>query len=424
MSRTNGALSDEAQTPQSLVPTYQEQSKSMMEQIAQAKEQSRYAIAQRFSRDIEVVRQNMLRECSRPEAVMPDQSKNGSSVMWYRLPKVNGVEGFSIRFAEMARQAWGHTFIDVVPMGEDETQRIFQVTSTDYQTNNGSSEIVIMSKAVERSSFKPGDTVLSQRTNSYGKAVYSIIGTDDDLLAKKNALTSKARRNLILELIPGWLKEECKDKMFETARKKDAEDPDAAKRKLYDAFVVIGVTVEMLNEYVGHSGQLQPKELEDLRGFYGAMREGHTTWAEIVAAKDDQKDSPISKQIDELLRASGRTAAVARKLRAEYVNRAQELLDFLKGEAAKKADTGGEKQQEAQQQQPAKEERGHNGLTGEETMQQLKQPNVTNFPNPGTPVDPTQTLPLPGQAAPAGGWPKTESKPAPPPIDEGDWGSM
>lgn len=346
------SLSEDTHTPQSLQPNYTEQSKSLMEQVAAAQEQSRYAIAVRFPRDIEVVRQNMLRECSRPEFVMPDSNKNGSSVAWYKLPKAGGIEGFTVRFAEMARQAWGHTFINIMPMGEDEIQRIFQVNCTDYQTNNGASEIVIMSKSVERSKIAPTDTVLGQRTNSRGAAVYTVIGTDDDLLAKKNSLCSKAKRNLILELIPGWLKEECKDRMIETARKKDAEDPDAAKRKIFDGFMTVGVTAEMLNEYIGHTNQLQPAELADLRGYFSSIREGHTTWAEIAAAKDDDKEAPVSKEIDKLLTESGRKAAVARNLRASYAGRPQELLKFLQDEAKKKADTGAAPQTDVQQPNP------------------------------------------------------------------------
>jgi hypothetical protein len=426
---TNGALLDDTQNPQSSDLVYQEQNTAGAQQLATVQVQSRYAIARKFPRDIEGVRQRMLRECQRPSFCMPDPKKNGSSVAIYRVPRGgSNIEGVSIRFAEMAARNFGNLGIDVQQVGEDQTQRIYLVTATDYETNLVSTEIVNVPKTIERKFTKDGDLVVSRRTNSKGETIATIIATDDDIAMKRNALLSKARRNLILGFIPGWLIEESIEEIRETARKKDAEDPDAAKRKIFDAFATVGVTVQHLNEYLGHSGQLQPKELEDLRGYFGAIREGHTTWAEVVAAKDDDKDGSVSKQIDELLRASGRTAAIARKLRAEYATRPQELLDFLKAEAVKKADTGAAPQAAAKEAdtttQSTQRQTSGGSAVGTTTEAPKTEPIKTNFPSPGTPVDPNMTLDLPGQAAPTGGWPKEQSKPAPPPIDEAEWSSM
>lgn len=333
---------------------YIEQSKSMMEQLATAQIQARYTVALRNRRDIETARQEMMKECSRPSFCMPDEKKNGSSVAIYRVPRAGtNIEGVTIRFAEMAARAWRNLAIDITPLGEDETQRIYQVTCTDFETNNVATEIVNVPKTVERSRIKDTDTVISERMNSYGKKVFTIIGTEDDIAMSRNARISKARRNLILQFIPGWLVEECIDQIRTTAAKKDAEDPDAAKRKVFDAFAGVGITAQMLTEFIGHGGPLSPAELDNLRGYYGALREGYTTWAEIAASKSEDQDDDQAKQVDELLAKSGRTPAQARKLKSQYIGRGPELLKFLQDEAAKKADTGAATETQQVQTQPA-----------------------------------------------------------------------
>src|SRR6185437_15310379 len=140
---------------------YVEQSKSMMEQLATAQIQARYTVALRNRRDIETARQEMLKECSRPSFCMPDEKKNGSSVAIYRVPRAGtNIEGVTVRFAEMAARAWRNLAIDITPLGEDETQRIYQMTCTDFETNTVATEIVNVPKTIERNRIKDTDTVI------------------------------------------------------------------------------------------------------------------------------------------------------------------------------------------------------------------------------------------------------------------------
>lgn len=415
----NLGLSEGAQAPH-LVPSFVETNVAGSQQLATAQIQSRYTIARRFPRNLDVVRQNMLKECKRPSFCMPDMKKNGSSVAIYRVPRGGtNIEGVTIRFAEMAARNFGNIGTDVQQIGEDQTQRIYLVTATDYETNLVNTEIVNVPKTVERKKLKGDEIIISQRTNSYGDSVATIIGTEDDIMMKRNALISKAKRNLFLSFIPGWLIEECVEEIRETARKKDAEDPDASKRAIFDAFATVGVTVAMLNEYIGHPNQLQPAELEELRGYFGAMRDGHTTWAEIAAAKSDDKDGSVSKQIEELLTTSGRTPAVARKLRSSYAGRPQELLAFLQDEAKKKADTGAA-QTEQKKVNPSDPTGGTAAKVTDVTPEPPKQAN------PLASVDRTAThdpAGLPLQHGVDTRPPAQQSKPAPPPVS-GEWDSM
>lgn len=320
-----------------------EQNASMMQQLATAQIQSRYMVAARFPRNIDQVRQEMLKECQRPSFCTPDDSKNGSSIAIYRVPRAKtNIEGVTIRFAEMAARSYRNIGVEVQGIGEDDRVKRYQVTCTDYETNLFFTEMVDVPKSIERSYTKDTDTVLSTRTNSYGKPVYTIIGTDDDLAMKRNALISKATRNLIMKHIPGWLVEECIDKVRETARAKDAEDPDAAKRKLYDAFASIGVTPAQLAEYLGHNNALSPAELEELRGYYSGIKEGFTTWKEVVAAKENTGEDAeqAAQHIADLFAKLEYTPAQIRNLKAKHIGQGEKLVEYLEAQVAKKQNDG------------------------------------------------------------------------------------
>jgi hypothetical protein len=170
---------------------------------------------------------------------------------------------------------------------------------------------VTVQKTVERKKTQSGDVIIRQRLNSYGEPVYLIEATDDDILNKQNALVSKAVRTLGLRLVPGDLIDEAMDMVMAVQRKKDAEDPDAAKKRLLDAFSEKGVTVAQIKDYLGHGVEtLEPKELTDLRGLYAALRDGETTWREIMdASKGETSDKPADEKP-----AGNRTEAVLNKL--------------------------------------------------------------------------------------------------------------
>jgi hypothetical protein len=327
-----------------------EQNASMFQQLANAQVNARYIMAMRNPRDLEVCRQHMLKECKRPSfcAIDPDPKKNGSSLAIYSIPRGNVkneqgqwvpnlITGPTIRTAEMMMRAWGHISVDVLPIGEDDKQRMFQVVCTDYSAPNTQSEVVIVPKSIEKKKVQDGDIVISSRQNSYGTTVYLCMATEEELAMRKNALVSKARRNLILQCIPGWLVEECMNQIRATARATDAEDPDRSKRVLFDAFAAIGVSAEALQGYLGHADALAPAELETLRGIYSGIREGAITWRDVVAAKDSDDDGndALLAEIAQLLNDSGRTPAQQRNIRGKYTGKVKELVEFLRGEKSK-----------------------------------------------------------------------------------------
>jgi len=150
--------------------------------------------------------------------------------------------------------------------------------------------------------------VIITRTNSQGQILYILVATDDEILNKANALISKAIRTLGLRIIPGDIVEECQDIIIATIRDKDAKDPDTARRQLFDAYGKLGVQVSDLKSYLGHDGAvLNPKEMTDLRGIYNALKDGETSWREVMDSVDEKrgtkKDAPAGKGVEGLKEA-------------------------------------------------------------------------------------------------------------------------
>jgi hypothetical protein len=245
---------------------------------AKALVEARHTIALRFPRDLDNVRAKLLKECSRPAF---------AEVAIYRKPVGEGIEGPSIRMLEAAAQAMGNVVVETPAIYDDVEKRIIRVSVSDMEGNVSYSKDVTVHKTVERNRVQDGDEVIRQRTNSRGRTVYVRRASDDEILNTENALVSKCLRTLLQRIVPGWLIEEATQAVYATRQKAHATDPDAAKRKLFDAFGVLGVPVDQLKRYLGHdAATLAPKELDELRNVYTALKDGETSWREVMDAKD------------------------------------------------------------------------------------------------------------------------------------------
>ena len=276
---------------------------AVMASQAEANVKARYAMALSRPRDLDVVRQRMLKDAMRPSF---------ANCAIYHKPIGKGVEGPSIRFVEAALRAMGNTYIETAVTFDDLEKRIVRVSVTDLETNTYYNQDVTVQKTVERTSLKPGEKAISQRMNSYGKITYTVPATDDDILNKTNALISKAVRTLGLRLVPGDLVDEALWYVRETMKRQDAQDPDAAKRNIIDAFAQLGITVDALKEYLGHSLDIvAPAEIGELRKIFSTLRDGETTWKAIM----DQRNEEIVARAKE--KAEAEKAAKATKPKAE-----------------------------------------------------------------------------------------------------------
>ena len=253
---------------------------------------SHYELALRRPRDIEQTRQSLLKECKRPSF---------AAIARYNKPIGKGITGPSIRFAEACIRLYRNVVVMTQTVFDDDERRIINVKCMDVEENVSYNQDVTVTKTVERRSIKAGDTPIKTRLNSKSEMLYILPATDDDILNKQNALVSKAIRTLGLRLIPADIIDECMEIVVETQNKQDAVDPDAAKRKMLDAFAGIGVSAADIAVYLSHPADvLTPKELADLRGIFQAIKDGELSWRDVIdkgQVQDETKPTDLKKGI-------------------------------------------------------------------------------------------------------------------------------
>lgn len=250
------------------------QSKAMVE--------SRYIMAMRNPRNWDMVRQDLIKECRRPSFA------NNKSA-YYIKPIGQGVEGLGIRFVEVALRCMKNVLVETTMIFEDEMKEVHRVSVTDLEANITYPLDVRVSKTVERSKPNSDGSYISVRKNSYNKDVFTVLGTDDDLLNKRGALISKAIRTIGLRIIPGDLCDEAEEIIKSIRLDEAAKDPDSERRKIVDAFAAIGVSATDLVSYLGHGlEKCAPAQIVTLRGIYGAIKDGEASWQSVMQNKDDQ----------------------------------------------------------------------------------------------------------------------------------------
>lgn len=247
-----------------------------------AEVEAAYFIAQRMPRDLEQVRVQLLKECARPGFA--------KSARYFKPIGKDSVEGPSIRFAEAALMKLGNIHQDSIIVYDDEQKRIVRVTVVDLERNVAYNKDVTLRKVVERTGLRPGQVALSSRLNARGQITHLVSATEDDLQNKQQALESKALRTLALRILPGDIKDECMDACKETLRREVAQDPDAERRKMIDAFAELGIQPSDLKLYLGHDlDKTTPKEVIELRALFAALRDGEATWSEAIEHKTGGK---------------------------------------------------------------------------------------------------------------------------------------
>jgi len=260
----------------------QETSSTAVAAQAKAMVEARYVMALQRPRNWDQVRQDLMKECKRPSF-----AHNKSA--YYRKPIGQGVEGLGIRFVEVAMRCMTNVLIETSMVFEDASKEIHRVSVTDLESNVTYPLDVRVSKTVERSKPMDDGSYISVRTNSYNKPVFTVTANDDDLLNKRAAQISKAIRTLGLRIIPGDMQDEAEEIIKRVRLDEAARDPDAERKKLADAFAGIGVKVADLVDYLGHSlDACSPNELVDLRGVYGAIKDGEATWKSVMENKAEQ----------------------------------------------------------------------------------------------------------------------------------------
>lgn len=240
---------------------------------------ARFFLARQYPRDWRAVRTQLLAAMKRP--VLAEGAL-------YKKPIGGGhAEGLSIRFAEEGFRTMGNATVDTMLVSDDPEKRVYIVTGTDLETLASIPVTVVVTKEIERSSVKKDSIVLRTRTNSQGKPTYVLRAvSEDDYRSKEQALLQKARRDVILFLMPGDIKEECEAQIRKTVDDRDREDPEAARNRVADLYFGLGVTIAELEKFLGHGLRtMNSAELHVLRKIYTAIKEGEGTWAEALSEK-------------------------------------------------------------------------------------------------------------------------------------------
>jgi len=272
---------------------------------AKAEVEARYSMAMLNRRDMDDVRARLLKDCQRPEFAKAAR---------YKIP--NRGEGFTIRFAESAMAHLGNMYVSAPCIVEDEYQRTICVTVMDLERNVTWTKDVVILKTIERKDHA-GREVVRFRQKADGGTIAIVRATDEELLTKENSLVSKASRTGIERVIPPDLKAECLLAINTTIAAKIKDDPDSERKEIADAFLKLNILPSHLKEYLETElSQVAPAELAALRELYTAIREGHTTWRDVMAAKraeDGADEEPGSESLkDKLKRATGAPAGDAK----------------------------------------------------------------------------------------------------------------
>lgn len=250
-------------------------------ELARAQVEAQFLVAMRRPRNEDLALQRMLRECKRPSF---------ADVAMYSLP-IGGqrIEGLSIRFAEAASRAWGNIQTQQSITYDDGRKRIVRVVATDLESNTTYSGEAVIDLVVRRKN--PGDRVpISVQRNSRGEQSYLVQADERDAAMLTANAASKVMRTTLLRLIPGWVQDECKAQIEATARDNAAEDPDAQRRKIVAAFGDLSVPADQLTAFLGHDlGSASPAEIVELKRAYSAVRDGETSWAELLASKTGER---------------------------------------------------------------------------------------------------------------------------------------
>lgn len=280
----------------SVVESRGELSTSAAAARAKAEIEARFVIALNRPRNILAARAAILDACKRPAF---------AAGAMYRKPVGKGqtVDGLSIRFAETAIQAMRNISVTTTLVYEDDENRAINISVTDLESNLCYGKDVTISKTVERRQLKEGQNAIAERTNSTGQKVYIVAATDDEIANKIAAAESKVIRNSGLRLVPADILEEAEAQIQRTLETGGA-DPQAEAKRIVDAFGTVGVTVEQLQEYLGHAvGSVSKKEMTSLRMIFAAVRDGEAKFGDYLIqpstpqAQQERNEKPVAARV-------------------------------------------------------------------------------------------------------------------------------
>lgn len=231
---------------------------------AQAEMLTAYMIAHQEGRNESNCYQQIIRSCKRPGLAAKARytySRGGQSIT-----------GPSIYLAREMARCWGHIRTGFDVLSDDEDTVTVRGWALDLATNTRFHRDDSFRKRIRRGGkdIKPDDRDLRELINKHGVI---------------------AQRNAILEIIPKDIVEDALEQADATLRAEIKEDPDAQRKKLVTGFDQMSVSVEMLEELLGHPvDNTTPDELIQLRGIYERVRDGNATFFDFLDRAESARE--------------------------------------------------------------------------------------------------------------------------------------
>lgn len=202
------------------------------------------------------------------------------------------VEGLSVRMAEIIAGAWGNLRVQTRIVGNDGRTITAQGICHDLETN------VAVSVEVKR-----------RITDKYGKT-YS----EDMQVVTGNAASAIAFRNAVLKVVPKAVTKRVIEGVKQVALGQSL-DLETSRQRMIEYFAKLGVTKEMLLEYLNLKkvDEIDKEAVFELRATANAIKEGTTTVQDtfIKAAEEKRHTELAKRKIEE---AKNKAASVAAKV--------------------------------------------------------------------------------------------------------------
>lgn len=277
-------MSTDLQLNQNLPAARGELSVSASSAAAIAEVQAAYVMAMQNPRNIFEARNRMFEACERQ--AFAKKARYHRPVGKDKYGNQTFADGFSVHFARPAAVMMRNILINTGVLYEDDKIRKVVARATDIEANVAYTKEGIVEKTIEKRSAK-GREVISERTNSYGDQTYLVVAYPHEVDLKAAKLTAILLRDCVLPLIPPDILEEIEEKIIDVVASEMTNDPITARKKMVDAFRLIGVSSKQLVEYLKHPiEELTPREYADLQAAYATIKDGTAVWSDYVDGSD------------------------------------------------------------------------------------------------------------------------------------------
>jgi hypothetical protein len=215
-----------------------------------AEVQGRMLLAKRFPRDSAMAYARTMQACLRiglaKEAI-------------YRYNRGGVVEGPSIRLAEEMARCWGNIEYGLNELARRPGESEMEAFAWDLETNVRSSQRFSVRHIRDKSDG--GKTLETERD------IYEVTAN----------MGARRMRSRILAILPPELTRDAVLRCKDTVLKGGGEPLEDRIRKMMAAFTPLGVTPDMIVEYVGHPiDKITPDELVDLTGVFQSLKDNQS----------------------------------------------------------------------------------------------------------------------------------------------------